>query len=146
MEGGWWSQPKPNVLVVYLREDVPTETILAHMTRIFADHGIPEPERQDNGTYVVNMKSIKFSATISAGRHPVSGNLLAIEVNAGRTLGDKVLIGMTIVAIAALVLVVAVVAGEAIANHHGGHSGGGGGGGGGGGHHHHHHHTTALPA
>jgi hypothetical protein len=111
------------------------ETVLAHLTRVFADHGIPEPERQEDGTHVVKIKGIKFAATISTGRHPVSGNLLAIEINAGRSVEDKLLIALTVLAIAAVIVVVAVVAADAMKGGGGG-GGGCGGGGGGGGHHH----------
>jgi len=128
-EGGWCSRPKPNLLIVYLREDVPTETVMGHMCRVLADHGIPEPERQPDGSHKIELKDIKFAATISTGRHPVCGNMLAIEVNAGRSLGEKVLIGVAIVAIAAVVVIIAVAAANANGSgghHH--HSGGGGGG------------------
>eukprot|EP00038_Savillea_parva_P031540 m.87678 g.87678 ORF g.87678 m.87678 type:complete len:97 (-) comp9719_c0_seq1:134-424(-) len=67
MEGGWWSRPKPNVLCVYLREDLPSETVMAHMARIFTDHGIPPPQKQKDGTHRVEIGAIKFAATISTG-------------------------------------------------------------------------------
>jgi hypothetical protein len=46
---------------------------MAHVTRILADHGIPEPQLQKDGTYKVSIDDRKFIASISTGRHPVAG-------------------------------------------------------------------------
>eukprot|EP00041_Stephanoeca_diplocostata_P043007 m.11910 g.11910 ORF g.11910 m.11910 type:complete len:157 (+) comp9173_c0_seq2:192-662(+) len=123
---GWWSQPDPNVLCIYLKEDIPTEVLLAHCERVLRDHGMSgdigpdvtlKIEKKDNTlTVTKDQGTMKLSVTLTAGQHPVAGNMVAIEArvisDTGKKIAKAVLIGLGVLVAVAVVVLIAAAASD----------------------------------
>ena len=128
----WLHRPTTNTLIISLREDVPSSSILDAVKCVCIDHNLTVVERNDAAGLLIaecHAGKLSMAVTFRTGRHAFKGNLLAVEYD--RRQGEKI---KTIAAITGAVLIgvlvlVAVVAVASAAGDN--HSSGGGGGGGG---------------